>query len=65
MAPNKRVTRSSKTGRFVVGMARYEKISAVEGIRLSADMKKRAEEFDRQRLTPEERRRAIVKAHRK
>ena len=65
MAPNKRVTRGSKTGRFVVGMARYEKISAVEGIRLSADMKRRAEEFDRQGLTPEERRRAIVKAHRK
>jgi hypothetical protein len=49
----------------VIGRDRFAKISAVEGITLSATAKKRAAEFDRKRLSPEERIRAIVAAHRK
>jgi hypothetical protein len=44
---------------------RFGKISAVEGVVLTSDMKQRAAEFDRQRLSAEERRRSIVSVHRK
>jgi hypothetical protein len=49
----------------VIGRERFAKISAVEGIELTAAMKRRAAEFDRKNLTPEQRIRAIVAAHRK
>lgn len=48
-----------------LGRERFGKISAVEGIVLTRDMKQRAAEFDRQGLSAEERRRSIVSAHRK
>jgi hypothetical protein len=50
---------------MVIGRERFAKISAVEGIELTPAMKKRATEFDRKRLSPEQRIRAIVAAHRK
>jgi hypothetical protein len=66
MAPSsKHAKRDSKTGRFVLGRSRFEKISAVEGIKLTPTMKKRLDEFDRRGLSAEERRRAIIGAHRK
>jgi hypothetical protein len=40
-------------------------ISAVEGIRLTPAMQRRAAEFERKGLSPEERIRAIVAIHRK
>jgi len=49
----------------IVGRKAFAKISAVEGIRLTPEMKRRAAEFDRKGLSPEERRRAIIAAHRK
>jgi hypothetical protein len=49
----------------VIGHKAFAKISAVEGITLTAAMKRRAEEFDRMGLSPAERRRAIINAHRK
>ena len=56
--------KSGKTG-FVVGAAGFAKTSAVEGIRLSPAMKKRAAESGSKGLTAEETRRAIVRTHRK
>jgi hypothetical protein len=44
---------------------RFAAISAVEGIKLTPEMERRAAELDRKGLTPEERIRAIVSAHRK
>ncbi len=48
-----------------VGRDRFGKISAVEGVVLSRAAKKRATEFDRLGLAPEERIRRIVEVHRK
>lgn len=65
-------TRSSKsskkkaaTAKFVLGRERFAKISAVEGIKLTPAMKKRAKEFDRLGLSPAEQRREILKVYRK
>lgn len=49
---------------FVVGREAFETISAVEGIRPSAASQARAAEFDRRGRSAEERRRAIIEAHR-
>jgi hypothetical protein len=49
----------------VIGRDRFAKISAVEGLKLSDSAKKRAADFDRKGLSPEERIRAIITAHRK
>jgi Uncharacterized protein conserved in bacteria (DUF2188) len=46
---------------FTIGRDPFAKISAVEGVRLSADMKQAFREFDRDRLSEEDRRREIVK----
>jgi len=55
----------SRTGGKTIGRKRFAAISAVEGIKLTPDMERRAAELNRQGLTPEERIRAIVAAHRK
>jgi hypothetical protein len=59
----KPVTKGVKAGGFVVGRARFAKISAVEGIELSQVMEKRASEADRKGLTAEEYRRTIGSSH--
>jgi hypothetical protein len=59
------VAKSSKVSGFVVGRARFAKISAVEGIRLTEVMEKRASEADRKGLTAEKYRRTIVRSYRK
>ena len=61
----KTVAKSAKTGRFVIGSAGFGKISAVEGIRTTAEMKKRASEARAKGLTAEEYRRKIVRSYRK
>jgi hypothetical protein len=48
-----------------IGRKAFAAISAVEGIRLTPEMKRRAGEFDRKGLTTAERVRAIVAVHRK
>jgi hypothetical protein len=64
MAKQKRTTgKGTKTG-FVVGQAGFAKISAVEGIRLSPAMKRRAAEARSKGLTAEETRRMIVRSYR-
>jgi hypothetical protein len=61
----KRTTGKSTKTDFVVGAAGFAKISAVEGIRLSPAMKKRAAEASSKGLTAEETRRAIIRSYRK
>jgi hypothetical protein len=53
------------SAKFVIGRERFTQISAVEGIKPTAAMKKRAATYEEQGLTPAERRREIIKTHRK
>jgi hypothetical protein len=48
------------TKRFVLGRGSFARISAVEGIHLTREMKRDLREFDRKGLSAVERRRAIV-----
>jgi hypothetical protein len=57
---NKRIS-----AKFVIGRERFAQISAVEGIKPTAAMKKRAAIFEKQGLTPDERLREIIKIYRK
>jgi hypothetical protein len=50
---------------FVVGRGSFSKISAVEGIRLTGAMKKRAASAAQKGLTAEEFRQTIVRSYRK
>ena len=66
-AVNGRKSRSARRGAangdsdpFTVGLADFEKISAVEGLHLSAEMKKMFREFDRKKLSAEARRKWII-----
>jgi hypothetical protein len=61
----KTVAKDAKVSGFVVGRARFAKISAVEGIHPTPAMEKRASEAGRQGLTAEEYRRTIVRSYRK
>ena len=66
MAKQKKpVAQSSKTGRFVIGNAGFDKICAVEGIQMTAAMKKRAGDARAKGLTAEEQRREIIRSYRK
>jgi hypothetical protein len=66
MAKQKNPTaKTTKTGGFVIGSAGFGKISAVEGIRMTAAMKKRAGDARAKGLTAEEYRRTIIRSHRK
>jgi hypothetical protein len=49
----------------VIGNAKFGKISAVEGIRMTAAMKKRAVNARAKGLTAEEHRREIIRSYRK
>ena len=61
----KTIAKGTKTGRFVIGSAGFGKISAVEGIRMTAEMKKRASDARAKGLTAEEYRRTIIRSYRK
>ena len=66
MAKQKKpAAKGTKVGGFVVGRARFAKISSVEGIHLTQPMEKRASEADRKGLTAEEYRRTIMRSYRK
>jgi hypothetical protein len=49
-------TLPSRRKRFTLGRANFERISAVEGIRYSADMKKTFRQLDKQGASPAQRR---------
>jgi hypothetical protein len=46
--------------RFTLGRANFEKISAVEGIRYSADMKKTFRQLEKQGASPAQRRQTMA-----
>jgi hypothetical protein len=52
--------RSKRAQDFVLGRDRFARISAVEGIALTDDMRATLERFDREGLSAAERRRAIL-----
>lgn len=60
-----RVGRNSKTDRFVIGAERFAKISAVEGIVLTGEMRTRMGEFETKRMSAASRRAAIIRAYSK
>jgi hypothetical protein len=64
MAKQKTTTKDAKTGRFVIGES-FLKISLVEGIRITDDMKKRAADAQHKGSSPDEYRRTIVRSYRK
>jgi hypothetical protein len=65
MAKRTTIAKDAKTGRFVLGSDRFAKISEVEGIRLTTEMKKRASEARNKGLSAEEYRRSIIRSHQK
>jgi hypothetical protein len=65
MALKKTSSKKDKAAGFVIGSGRFRKISAVEGIRYSPKMKGSTAIAKSKALTPEERRKAIIKAYRK
>ena len=62
--PKQPGAKAKKKG-FVIGRASFGKISAVESIRLTPTMKKRAAQAEREGLSPDEYRRTIVRSYRK
>ena len=65
MASSSRKAAKGKPVGTRIGRHAFAAISAVEGIRLTAEMKRRTAEFDRKGLTTDERIRAIVAIHQK
>ena len=65
--PSRKKTPPKKTGvsGHVVGRDRFAKISAVEGVTMSAAMTKRARTSAAKGLSAEETRKAIVRSYRK
>jgi hypothetical protein len=57
--------RTAKSGRFVIGTDAFSKISAVEGIRMTPAMKKRANDARAKGLSAEEYRQTIIRSYRK
>jgi len=57
--------KAKRKGGFVIGPDNFSKISAVEGIRLTPAMKKRAADAERKGLSAEEYRQTIVRSYRK
>jgi hypothetical protein len=57
--------KAKQKGGFVIGRDSFGKISAVEGIRLTPAMKKRATNAERKGLSAEEYRQTIVRSYRK
>jgi hypothetical protein len=60
---NSPIKPDSKSPGYSIGREGIEKLNQVEGIRQSAESRRMFEEFDRQGLTSEQRRRAIIARH--
>lgn len=58
-------TRQGRGLTLTLGLTAFEKISAVEGVRLDADSKRMFAEFDRRGMTDAQRRKAIAEKHAK
>jgi hypothetical protein len=59
----KSVRKDAKTGQFVLGRDAFAKIAAVDGIRLTDAMEKRAEESETKGLSAGEYRSLIISSH--
>lgn len=59
--PSRLARRRSAPSGFVLGRDHFARISAVEGIVLSEEMRATLDRFDREGLSAEERRRAILR----
>lgn len=64
MKSRQKPSAASTTG-FVIGRSGFAKISAVEGIKLTPEMRKDLQDFDRKGLSAEERRSAITRKYAK
>jgi hypothetical protein len=62
MVKTKKTTRRSGSP-YTVGREPFAKIAAVEGVRASARVEEDFREFDRKGLSPEERRREILRKY--
>jgi hypothetical protein len=62
---NKPTERVKKSSRITIGADAFAKISAVEGIRMTAAMKKRASDARAKGLSEEEYRQMIISIYRK
>ena len=65
MSTRKKSSAKKLVSKVVIGREGFAKISAVEGMKPSAAMRKRVAQFDRQGLSAAERRREIIKAYTK
>jgi hypothetical protein len=52
--------RSAATGRFVIGREAFDRISAVEDMNLNPEMKRTFQKLDKQKLSPEQRRKVLA-----
>lgn len=62
MTDRRRKARGASAG-HVIGAAAFAAISAVEGLKLSPAARRRIAVFQRKRMTPDERRAAVLKAY--
>jgi hypothetical protein len=65
MASDRRDAKQKGGEGFLLGAERFAKISAVEGIELTSEMRQRAQEAERLGLSPEQRLERIKSAYRK
>jgi len=57
------VRAKGKTPRLTIGLAGFEKVSAIEGLHLTRGMKKTFSTLERQGASPAQRRAAIIKRY--
>ncbi len=53
----------AKAQRLTIGLAGFEKVSAIEGLHLTRDMKRTFSALERQGASPAQRRAAIIKRY--
>jgi hypothetical protein len=63
MAPAKINGRKKARPGYVLGQKAFEKISAVEGVRLTAEMRRDLEQLDEKRLGSEEQRHFLIQKY--
>lgn len=64
MSSDRNAPKTAKTG-LVLGLSGFVKISAVEGVKLTAASRQMFAQFDRQGLTAQQRRKVIADKHAK
>jgi hypothetical protein len=62
-AKQRKAARPKAKARLTIGLAGFEKVSAIEGLHLTPDMKRTFRAFDRQGASAAQRRAAIIKRY--